>query len=172
MFLSVREMELRKVRFDKAFPPGAIQFLDTKLWQAGPLQAAGTAELVPHTAGEIRIHGHLEVGMEAECDVCLDVARYPVALDFDLFYEPAVACPGKEEVALHVEDSEVDFYEGDGLELEDVLREQVLLALPMQRACREDCQGICPVCGANRNRTQCGCRQKAPDDRWAALREL
>lgn len=172
MFLSVREMDLRKVRFDQAFPPGAIQFLDSKLWQAGTLRAVGTAELLPHTGGEIRVLGHLAVEMEAECDMCLDVSRYPVELDFDLFYEPALSGPGREEVALRTEESEVDFYEGDGLELEDVLREQVLLALPMQRTCREDCQGACPVCGANRNRTQCGCRQKASDDRWAALREL
>jgi len=172
MFLSVHEMELREVRFDRAFQPGAIQFMDSKLWQAGPLCAVGKAELVPHTGGEIRIRGHLEVGMEAECDGCLEVARYPLELDFDLFYEPVRSGPGHEEVALRTEDSGVDFYEGDGLELEDVLREQVLLALPMRRTCREECQGICPLCGANRNRTECGCRSKAPDDRWAALREL
>ncbi len=172
MFLSVHEMELRKVRFDEVFPPGKIQFLDPKLRQAGPLEAAGTAELLPHTGGEIRIQGRLAVGMEAECDICLDVTGYPVELDFDLFYEPARSGPGREEVALRTEDSEVDFYEGDGLELEDVLREQVLLALPMQRTCRQSCQGICPVCGANRNRAQCGCRQEAPDDRWAGLREF
>jgi len=56
--------------------------------------------------------------------------------------------------------------------LEVVLREQILLSLPMQRTCREDCKGICPACGTNRNRAGCGCLAKAPDDRWAALRDL
>ena len=56
--------------------------------------------------------------------------------------------------------------------LERVLREQILLALPMQRICSEDCKGICPVCGESRNVVACGCQVKAPDDRWAALRDL
>ena len=64
------------------------------------------------------------------------------------------------------------FYEGDGLELNDVLREFVLLALPMQRLCKEDCVGICPVCGQNRNKQACQCQTAATDDRWSALKEV
>jgi uncharacterized protein len=172
MFLSVREMEVRKVSFDETYPPDSIQFLDRKLRQAGPMHAIGTAELVPSSDGELRVRGHLDVAMEAECDLCLETASYPVALDFDLFYAPAADGPEGEEIALGAEDSDVDFYQGDGVELENILREQVLLALPMQRLCREDCRGICPVCGENRNRVQCGCRPTLPDDRWAALRSL
>jgi uncharacterized protein len=172
MFLSVREMELRKVRFEETFPPGEIQFQDGKLWQASQLQAAGTAELLPNTNGEIRIQGHLAVRIEAECDRCLEIASFPIDKEFDLFYEPMDAGPDSEEVALAAGESEIDFYEGEGLELEDVLREQIVLSLPMQRICREDCKGICPVCGQNRNVVTCGCQMKAPDDRWAALRGL
>jgi uncharacterized protein len=172
MFLSIHEMEQRKVRFDQTFPPGKIPFLDKKLWQAGPLRATGVAELLPNTGGEIRVVGRLAVRMEAECDRCLDVAAYPVDVDFDLFYEPAKSGPEGPEVALDAGESEVDFYEGEGLELEDVLREQILLALPMQRTCREDCKGICPVCGQNRNLDECDCQVKTSDDRWEALRNL
>jgi uncharacterized protein len=173
MFLSVREMELRKLGFDTAYPPGELQFLDQKLRQAGPLRTVGAAELLPGSEGEIRIQGSLAVRIEAECDRCLEeVASYPLDMTFDLFYEPVKAGPSEPEVALHSGDSAVDFYEGDGLELEDVLREQILLALPMQRICREECKGICPACGQNRNLVDCGCRTKASDDRWAALRDL
>ena len=132
----------------------------------------GTAELLANTGGEIRILGHLAVLMESECDRCLEVAECPVDLDFDLFYQPAESGPEGQEVALRAGESEVDFYQGEGLELEVVLREQILLALPMQRTCREDCKGICPACGTNRNRAECDCLAKAPDDRWAALRDL
>jgi uncharacterized protein len=64
------------------------------------------------------------------------------------------------------------FYEGDGLELNDVLREEVLLELPMQRICTESCKGICPVCGQNRNQIECACQASTADDRWAALKAL
>ena len=57
-------------------------------------------------------------------------------------------------------------------ELEDILREQVLLALPMQRVCSETCKGFCPVCGKNRNETACDCKTEGTDDRWGALRNL
>ncbi|MCL6545480.1 MAG: DUF177 domain-containing protein [Bryobacteraceae bacterium] len=172
MFLNRREMELRKVRFEETFQPGEIEFFDQKLWQAGPLSTAGSAELLPNTNGEIRVRGSLEVLMECECDRCLEVAQFPLKLSFDLFYEPVEEGPADAEVALEAEDSTIDFYQGEGLVLEDVLREQVLLALPMRRICREDCKGICPVCGQNRNRGDCGCKPVILDDRWAALREL
>jgi uncharacterized protein len=56
--------------------------------------------------------------------------------------------------------------------LKDILREFVLLSLPMQRICREDCHGICPVCGQNRNQAGCACESKKMDDRWSALKKL
>jgi uncharacterized protein len=173
MFLSLQEMELRKVEFDQTFPPGEIHFLDQKLRQVGSLQAAGSAELLPHSNGDVRIQGHLAVKMEAECERCLEaIASYPLDVNFDLFYAPVKASPEEGEVALDSGATEMDFYQGDGLELEDVLREQILLALPMQKICTEECRGICPACGQNRNLVACGCQQKAPDDRWAALRDL
>jgi len=46
------------------------------------------------------------------------------------------------------------------------------LALPMQRVCNDNCKGICPVCGQNRNQKDCGCHTEAVDDRWAALKQL
>jgi uncharacterized protein len=173
MFLSINEMELRKVAFDQTYPPGEIQFLDQKLRQAGPLRVVGAAEVLPHGQGEMRIQGRLSVRIEAECDRCVErIASYPLELTFDLFYQPLKDSPEGAEVALKSGESEVDFYEGDGLELEDVLREQILLVLPMQRVCSEECKGICLVCGQDRNLVECGCQAKAPDDRWAALRDL
>jgi uncharacterized protein len=56
--------------------------------------------------------------------------------------------------------------------LEDAVREQVLLALPGRMLCQQDCQGLCPQCGANRNRTNCDCVQPAVDSRWKALADL
>jgi len=52
------------------------------------------------------------------------------------------------------------------------LREFVLLTLPMQRVCSEDCKGICPECGLNRNLKECACHGAKADDRWAALKHL
>jgi uncharacterized protein len=110
--------------------------------------------------------------MAAECDRCLGRARFPLDGGFDLFYRPVSFIAREEEVQIGADEVEIGFYEGGGLELEDILREQVLLALPMQRTCSEDCKGICPVCGRNRNETTCDCRIESSDDRWGALRKL
>jgi uncharacterized protein len=145
--------------------------LDPKLRQAGPLKAAGKVELSLGSLSEIRVRGHLAVKMEADCDRCLELAQFPIESDFELYYRPVSEGYG-EEKAIDEDESQMGFYEGDGLELNDVLREEVLLELPMQRVCRADCKGMCPVCGQNRNQADCACQRAAADDRWAALKAL
>ena len=171
VFFHVRDLALRAGRFDVEIPAGAIEYLDPKLHQIGPLRAAGKVELVTGALGEIRVKGHLAVIMEADCDRCLEAARFTLDSDFELYYRP-VSSGYQEETALDEGEAEMGFYDGDGLELNDVLREYVLLALPMQRLCREDCKGICPECGQNRNLKECGCRTVQIDDRWSALKEF
>jgi uncharacterized protein len=172
VFFSVQDLEQRKIHFDVVFPPGEIEFSDGTLKQVTPLEAQGVVELLNHTLGEIRIRGHLTVRMGMECDRCLEAAQLPVDSDFDLYYRPSDTGPDEEELEIDAGEAELAFYDGEGLELEEILREYVLLALPMQRICREDCKGICPVCGKNRNQIACECVIKSADDRWAALRNL
>jgi uncharacterized protein len=172
MFLSVKEMEHRKIRFDEVFQAGQMDFSGEDLEQGSPLEAAGSAEMLARSGGELRIRGRYAVEMRAQCDRCLGAARFPLAASFDLFYRPMREIAREEEVEIDEGETEIGFYEGDGLELEDILREQVLLALPMQRVCSDQCKGICPVCGRNRNENACDCRTESADDRWVALRDL
>lgn len=172
MFLNLRELELRKVRFDEDFPAGEIDFDLNQLRQIGPLHAEGVAELLNNTLGEIRVRGRVKVDLEVPCDRCLEPVEYPVDRNFDLYYRPA---PDDEDIPpeLKIDDgeTEIGFYEGLGMELSDVLREYVLLSLPMRQICRADCAGICPKCGLNRNTGPCGCVEEQVNDRWAALRD-
>lgn len=172
VFFSIHDLEVRKIHFDVEFPPGEIDFLDPGVRQTGVLMARGTAELLSHTLGEIRVRGYLRVGMEAPCDRCLEPAALLIDSDFDLFYRPLATGPEAPEVEIHDGETEIGFYEKDGLELEEVLREFVLLAMPMQKVCKPDCKGICPQCGQNRNEAACDCRLDLSDDRWAALKNL
>lgn len=175
MFLSVKEMELRKVRFDETFQPGQIDLVGEEggeLEQVSPLEAKGSAELLAHTDGEVRVQGRYRVEVATQCDRCLGRARFSLDQGFDLFYRPMSYIARDEEIEIDEGEAEIGFYEGGGIELEDILREQVLLALPMQRVCSDVCKGICPVCGKNRNETECGCRPENAGDRWGALRNL
>ena len=171
MLLSIKEMEVRKVRFDETFQAGEIDFSGAQVRQSGPLHATGVAELLANTEGEVRIKGHLDVKMESECDRCLGLAEFPLDVNFDLFYRPNQVVTA-DEVAIDEGEAEIGFYQGDAMELEDILREQIMLLLPMQRVCSETCRGICPICGKNRNEVSCNCRETPADDRWSALRNI
>jgi len=172
MFLSVKEMELRKIRFDESLEPAQIEFASENLEQATALHAVGSAELLRNTGGQVRIQGRYTVELTAACDRCLAPSRFPLDAGFDLFYKPSSSIARAEEVEIDEGEAQIGFYENGGMELEDVLREQVLLALPMQRVCSVDCKGICPACGKNRNEMECGCRSEIHDHRLDALRNL
>jgi len=170
MLISLQQLDKRPFKFDLEIPVGEIEY-DSKLTQASPLLAEGGAQLLDHSLGEIRLVGKLAVTVNGTCDRCLELATFPIATNFDLIYMPAgEQGAGDEEVEAGA--TEVGFYEGSGLELYDVLREVVLLALPMRLVCREDCKGICPICGQNRNQNDCACQVKPVDDRWSKLKLL
>jgi uncharacterized protein len=170
MFLDIRELGQKPIRFEQSLPVGAILF-DSEFEQQSPLNASGTAELHVSTE-EIRVQGKLQVSLRMECDRCTEPFIKNIEENFDLIYVPAPETSPGAEIAIGPDDSHVGFYAGPGLELDDILQEQVLLALPLQRVCREECQGICPICGQNRNETECHCQTKITDDRWSGLRNL
>jgi uncharacterized protein len=172
MFLHIKEMEVRRIQFDESFEPGHIDFSDTGLRQVTPIRATGSARLLGNTGGEIRIQGRYTGALEADCDRCLALATFPLDASFDLFYRPPLDNLVTDEIKIDEGEAEIGFYEGLGLELADVIKEQILLALPMQRVCSEKCKGICPVCGANRNEVDCQCHVKPADDRWKALKNF
>src|SRR5438445_599498 len=88
MFLNIKEMELRRIRFDEDFEPGEIDFADTGLRQAGPIHAEGSAKVLENSEGEVRIEGRFSAVMEADCNRCLAIASLPIDKSFDLFYRP------------------------------------------------------------------------------------
>jgi len=171
MLFAVKDLELRKIRFETSFAPGRIDFLDPALKQVAPLEASGVAELAGPLE-DIRVHGRLAGSLEGKCDRCLEPVPLKVGGEFDLLYRPAEADSAQAEKAISEEDTEVGYYEGSGVQLEDVVREQVLLWLPLHVFCQPGCKGICPTCGVNRNREACACQAPRLDDRWAALKNF
>ena len=168
MFIDIHELERDRLVFAEQFLPGRID-LGKEVSQAETLQSEGSAELV---ASEIHLQGHLRTAVEVSCARCLEPVRQRVDKEFDLYYRPVKTIARNEEVEIDGAELEIGFYHGNGLLLEDVLKEQVLLDLPMKLLCRPDCQGICPQCGQDRNVVACSCLPAAGDSRWAPLARL
>jgi len=169
MFLDVKDLAVRKVQIRKSYAPGSIDFGLHEVKQAEPVRVNATAELLE---GQIRVAGEFETKMEMVCARCLDPVMEEVHRDFDLFYQPLPKGTKPEEERLKDDDTEIGFFEGEGLFLADVLKEQVLLSLPMKVICQSDCRGLCPHCGSNLNHEQCRCDRHASDPRLAPLARL
>jgi uncharacterized protein len=172
VFFSVQELEVKKIHFEVDFPPGEIDFEESQFRQVSQLHTEGTAELLSNSLGEIRVTGTLRVEMEVDCDRCLEPTRYPMDGAYNLYYRPAPKVVPGHDIAIDEGEAQIGFYEGHGLELTDVVREHVLLSIPMQVICREDCAGICPQCGLNRNVSPCDCHHQPANEVWAALRDF
>jgi uncharacterized protein len=177
MFIEVEELERHPIDFREELPPGALDFgPDAK--QTTALKTAGRAQLVQEHHGkhqiinDIRLEGEFSTSLELVCARCLEPVIEKVGRRFDLLYRPQGADAGKEEMSVTAAEAEVSYYQGEGLLLEEVIREQVLLAVPLKAICREDCKGMCPYCGKNLNLEQCSCSGAVEDPRWSSLKDL
>jgi len=177
MFIRIKDLELRNLEFDESFAPGTIELLEDQK-QTAPLQAKGRAELIRENRGarevveDIRLVGSFSTEVEVRCARCLDPVANKLGETFDLLYRPLGVDAAGDEVAISEADTEIGYYQGEGLLLEDVLKEQILLALPVKQLCRANCKGLCPQCGKNLNLESCDCVTAMPDPRWSALEDI
>jgi uncharacterized protein len=121
---------------------------------------------------KVRLVGRMKTILELDCSRCLEPFQIPVDAAIDLMFLPGSANTGLPESEIEDEDVGVSYYHDDVIDLTEVMREQCHLALPMKPLCREDCKGLCPVCGVNRNRETCDCQATWVDPRLEPLRAL
>jgi uncharacterized protein len=131
----------------------------------------------------VRIAAHAQAPLTVACGRCLTSTAVDVPVDFEITLVPADeydAAPSDEKDAekgpgggsFEPGEAEEETYSGKVIDLDPIVREQLLLALPGYPVCKESCKGLCSVCGANLNERDCGCDRHVPDPRWAALEKL
>ena len=116
--------------------------------------------------------GRLVTTVHRECSRCLDPFDVATVLDIDVRYLPHRVNTGEGEHEISDDDLSIAFYRDDEIDLGILVREQLHLAAPMKPLCDDGCRGLCPACGANRNRKACGCDTVWRDPRFDALRSL
>jgi uncharacterized protein len=163
MIIRVSELEESGLRIDDVAALGPV-FTDPA-WRL-----ESVALEVEPDGSDVFVRGRLAATMPQTCSRCLEdfAARIDAPVDVRLVPKPV----GADSVELGVDDLDTDFYENDELDVTRVVANEATLALPMKPLCREDCRGLCPACGANRNVTPCTCDTRPPDPRLAALRDL
>jgi len=177
MEFKVSELEREPIEFDLKLDPGAVDF-GAEATQDGRLSTAGRAEVLHEHRGprdivaDIRLKGSFAGEFEVPCARCVERVEIPLTAEFDLIFRPIGADADAPERSITAPETEIGYYQGDSLLLEDVLREQVLLSLPVRTLCKPDCKGLCPRCGKNRNLEACSCDEAPSDARWEALAGL
>ena len=177
MEFRISELEQEPVAFDLQLPPGSVDFGE-EAEQVGALATAGLAEVIHEHRGpkeiipDIRLRGNFAGRFQVPCARCVEPVEIPLQADFDLIFRPVGADSEAPERSITAPETEIGYYQKDSLLLEDVLREQVLLSLPVRTLCKPDCKGLCPRCGQNRNTQPCSCDHTPADPRWEALAGL
>jgi len=136
------------------------------------VEASGT--VVWRGDDKYAVVGRVWTRAEASCSRCLEPVTAMLDRDFDLTLVPAAAATGLAPTIDLGDDAEAadGTYSGEELELDPILEEQFILAIPMRILCADACRGLCARCGKNLNRDTCECREEHVDPRFEALKSL
>jgi uncharacterized protein len=171
MFLDLSKLRGPREHFERVFQPSAFEPQDDDYRVAAPVQVSMDVEKVGPEA--FRVTGRATTRLIMECSRCVEEFEVPVDTHFELSYVPEAAEASAEvEREISEDDLTTAFYRDGSLDVIDMLREQFQLALPMKPLCADACRGLCPECGANLNRTECGCQPVWEDPRLAPLKAL
>ncbi len=157
------QLELDPGWWEREGDHGAVQGLDTPLTFQATIYRAG---------GKYVLDGQLQVGLRLSCDKCLDTYRYEMGLTFRLILAMPAPQEAEEEIELSGEDMMTDFVEGEEVDVAEIIREQIFLALPMKSVCRPTCAGLCHKCGANLNLGPCGCQRETVPSGFEKLKHI
>jgi uncharacterized protein len=147
----------------------------------GPAHVEATLEKLDR---RVRVAARARAELSVPCGRCLAPVSLDVPVDFELSLVPAQEREDEAERggkdrdkgpaggSFAPEDAEEETYSGKVIDLDPIVREQILLALPGYPVCGESCRGLCSVCGANLNERECGCDRHVPDPRWAGLKDV
>ncbi len=148
------------------------------LFDQGTASTAYTAALsiVPGEGGLFHITGRIKAAPLLQCSRCLKEFSFPAdtVVDFDFAPVSALAANKDHEHELAPSELEMEFYEGDEIEPADIVKEHLILALPMVPLHSEACKGLCPVCGTDLNKADCDCERggKGETSAFSALKNM
>lgn len=159
----------RERRIDETIPAGEIDLDQPNARIVDEVSLNGG---LTKSAASTSLKGKLAGTMEIDCDRCLEPLRRPFEIELDLEFVPEKSFGADANLELKSGDLNIDAIPDESIDTVEIAREQILLDMPQQFFCGEDCQGLCQKCGANLNEGDCGCSDTEIDPRWAALKHL
>ena len=156
---------------DVTLPEEALDLgTSAEVW-SGPVTVRANLH-VDRSGRGLLISGAFAGGVSLVCSRCLESFGFQAEDRFQVYCEAAPQAQLEEERELSNDELDVTYLEEGRINTDHLLRENILLSLPIQPLCHEDCQGLCPRCGANLNQGACGCTEARVDPRLQILRKL
>jgi uncharacterized protein len=169
MRIQLEKLQGGKGGFARVYQPDELNPIDERVTLTQPVEVKGNVKLA---GNEVFVSGHVETQVQLECDRCLKSVELPVSADFALEYISGSDYESSSAAALSEEELSVSVFDGESIDVDEIVKEQILLSVPARMLCREDCKGICPECGIDRNTGECNCAPDEIDPRWAALKNF
>jgi uncharacterized protein len=169
MRIELTGLESGRGAFAHAYTSGEVVLEDERLRLIDPPTVSGQLR---QEGRRVHVSGRLAARVQVECDRCLKPVEIPVDSRFKLEYVTAEDYEAQQAVELTQEDLDLSVFDGEVIDIDELVTEEILLAVPDHVLCNDDCKGICPVCGADQNSVDCGCRTAEVDPRWAGLKKL
>ncbi|MFN2576872.1 MAG: DUF177 domain-containing protein [Pyrinomonadaceae bacterium] len=156
-------------RFSRTYEIDQVTFDEHDLWLVQPVSVEGR---IRRKGEEVELRGKLTTKIGAPCGRCLKSVELPLDVEFVERFTPAVSWKDEEQHELSEDDLNLAAFDGQAIEFDDLVREEIMLALPGHVLCDEVCKGLCPICGADLNTADCNCKSKQIDSRWEKLKDL
>jgi uncharacterized protein len=169
MRIELTNLEDGQGKFDQTYQPEQLNLTEERLTLNGPVVVSGKVRM---SGTEVLVSGNVKAKLLLECDRCLRQLELPVNTDFKLEYITGQQYESGHAAALSEDELAVSVFDGEAIDIDEVVKEQILLSVPVRALCGPDCKGICTECGADLNLGDCGCQTKEIDPRWAALKNL
>ena len=167
MRIELATLENGRGKFSRSYASGELLVEDERVQLLEPPTVSGE---VRQTGGTVKVSGTLSGRLKLECDRCLKAVEFPVDSAFDVEYVTPQDYEAQQAVELTEDDLDLSTFDGEVIELDELVKEELLLAVPDHVLCNENCKGICPTCGADRNAADCKCESQEVDPRWAGLK--
>jgi uncharacterized protein len=169
MRIELDKLEKHGGKFVHVYQVSELLLDDAAVRLVEPGEVSGRVRL---DGKEVELRGKLRAKLEVVCGRCLTPVELPVSSEFNERFVRAVSWAAEEQHELLPEDLNIAVFDGAAIELDDLVREELLLAVPVNVLCGPDCKGLCPVCGVDRNVSGCQCENREHDSRWQKLKEL
>jgi uncharacterized protein len=169
MRIELENLEGGKGDFAHVYLPDELNPVDERIRLTEPATVRGKVRL---SGNEVFVNGHIDTRAQVECDRCLQQIELPVSADFVLEYITGSDYASSNMAELTEDAMAVSVFDGQAIDVDEIVKEQIVLAVPTRVLCREDCKGICPECGIDKNTGECQCVTDDIDPRWAALKNL